>query len=475
MRTRWLKSLAVILAVLTATHASGQESVPSVTLERRIFSSFRDGEYDTAVRLIEQYLAEHPHHPIMLYNAACAYSLMGEPDRSTSYLIRAVRAGFRDLDQIVGDPDLEAIREHPKYQVVIQRLQRRAARRADNALDLWKATYGTEHYRYERDEQRRIAYATALDAVSHREMRQMLQREADHLQSTLFDVEPRSYLLIAVPTPSDGDRIFNADNIGGIYEHARRRLIARDIGGALRHEFVHALHYVHMDQLRQRHPLWIQEGLASLYEDYTLHDDGTIQFLPNERHNIVKNRARAGRLMKWKNLFVITDDRFMARAGHLYPQVRSIFEFVADQGKLTPWYEYLVANFREDATGGKAFELCFDMPLDEIERAWRRWLTTRPKIDTTIGPGDASLGIQSRPNGSNDGVVIESMLPGSAARRSQLRVGDVIVSIDGEPTRTLAELQAIIGSKRVGDRVRVRARRAGDYLTVVVTLRPLRY
>ena len=165
----------------------------------------------------------------------------------------------------------------------------------------------------------------------------------------------------------------------------------------------------------------------------------------------------------------------MARAGQLYPQVRSIFEFVADQGKLTQWYEYFVANFREDATGGKAFELCFDMPLDEIERAWRQWLTTRPKIDTTINPGDASLGIQSRPNGSNDGVVIDSMLPGSAARRSQLRVGDVIVSIDGEPARSLAELQAIIGSKQVGDRVRVRARRAGAYLTVVVTLRPLRW
>ena len=72
-------------------------------------------------------------------------------------------------------------------------------------------------------------------------------------------------------------------------------------------------------------------------------------------------------------------------------------------------------------------------------------------------------------------MLIESLLPGSAARRSQLRVGDIIVSIDSEPARTLAELQAIIGSKQVGDRVRVRARRAGAYLTVVVTLRPLRY
>ncbi|NIM60902.1 MAG: hypothetical protein GTO30_04390, partial [Acidobacteria bacterium] len=52
---------------------------------------------------------------------------------------------------------------------------------------------------------------------------------------------------------------------GGIYEHERRRLIARDIGASLRHELTHAYHYADMDRLGQRHPLWVQEGIATLY------------------------------------------------------------------------------------------------------------------------------------------------------------------------------------------------------------------
>lgn len=475
MRIRCLKGLVILLGVLSCAivHAQ-QEGRSAPALERRILNSFADGDYEAAIGLIEPYLAEHPNDVVMLYNAACAYCLLDQPERGATYLLRSVRSGFRDLDQIVNDADLDSIRDHPKYKVVVERLQSRAARRADDALNLWRSTYGTEHYRYERDEERHIAYATALDRVSHDEMRQMLQEEADHLKATLFDVEMRSYVLIAVPTPRDGDRILDADNIGGIYEHSRRRLIARDIGGALRHEFVHVLHYAHMDRLRQRHPLWIQEGLASLFEDYTLNGDGTIKFHPNERHNVIKNRARRGRLMKWKRLFIIEDDRFMARAGQLYPQVRSIFEFVADQGKLAQWYKSFIKNYPEDRTGAMAFEECFDMPLEEIESAWRIWLAARPMIDTTIDPGDASLGIRNGRNGSNDGVRIGSMLRGSAARRSQLRVGDVIVSIDGRPTRSMTELQAMIAQRRVGDRVRVRARRGTQYLTVVVTLQALR-
>ncbi|MHC4273436.1 MAG: PDZ domain-containing protein, partial [Planctomycetota bacterium] len=82
-------------------------------------------------------------------------------------------------------------------------------------------------------------------------------------------------------------------------------------------------------------------------------------------------------------------------------------------------------------------------------------------------------GIESSLHSSNDGVLIADVLPGSAADAGSLEVGDVIVAVDGEPTRSLTELQTIIATKRVGDRVRVRARRDGDYFTVVVRLRPL--
>ena len=58
-----------------------------------------------------------------------------------------------------------------------------------------------------------------------------------------------------------------------------------------------------MERRDQHHRLWVQEGLAALYEDFKIAEDGSIRFLPNERHNIARNRAKAGRLMRWSKLF----------------------------------------------------------------------------------------------------------------------------------------------------------------------------
>jgi hypothetical protein len=463
----------ITVLALAAILAGPTLAAPS-SLERSIYQSFLDGDFPRAARLLETHLEEFPNDPVMLYNAACVYCHLKQPDRAASYLRRAVDAGLSDLGQIAGDPDLEPIRDHPIYRSLIRRLQRAANGGAAEALERWRSYYGDDHYLYDHDEKRRIAYATALDRTSHQEMRRMIEQQADQMEQALFEPSPDSYLLIAVPTPRDARRLFNNnDQAGGIYEHDKRRLIARDIGSSLRHELVHALHYAHMDRVGQRHPLWIQEGLATLYEACVLDDGPTAVFLPNERHNIVKGLALADRLIRWRELFELSDDEFMAKAGQLYPQVRSIFEFLADQGKLSCWYAALVENFRQDPTGARAFQMCFNQPLAEVERQWRRWITTRPKVDVAIDKGDAALGIESHLHSSNDGVLITDLLPGSAAAGSSLEVGDVIVAVDGKPTRSLTELQTIIAAKEVGDLVTVRVRRDGDYFTVVVKLRPL--
>ena len=465
--------LVVALASALTVAAAAAEASRPAELEPLIYQSYFRGDYDRAAELIEQYLQAVPHDPVMLYNAACVYSLRGERARAASALFRAVKAGWSDLDQIVREPALESLRNHPTYLAVVERLEPRESQYAYGALHRWRNTYGQEQYRYETDQARGIAYATALDPTSHREMRQMLELEADHLRQTLLGTSPRPFFLIAVPTPQDADRLFRHDHIGGLYDHSKRELVARDIGGSLRHEFVHALHYAHMDALDQQHPLWVQEGLASLYEDYVFDEDGSIVFVANERHNFAKGLASVGWLTRWSDLFEMSDDRFMAKAIHHYPQVRSIFEFLADKGKLTCWYQALIEHFDDDPTGAKAFTECFGMSVVEVESAWRRWLAARPGIDTSIDAGDAALGIESRPNARNDGVLITRLLPRSAAARAQLSPGDVIVAVDAKPTRSLPELQAIIAAKRVGDTVRIRARRDGNYFAVVVSLQPL--
>ena len=462
-----------VTLLLAGLLAGGAVASGTRSLQQQIYRSVLEGDYARASGLVQQYLRLTPNDPVMLYNAACIYCRLGETDRGASALRRAVNAGLVDLDQIERDPDLAPIRDHPTYKAVISRLEQTAANKARDALGHWRTLYGTDHYRYRRDEDRRIAYATALDPTSQAEMRRMIERQIDYLQASLFDVSPATVLLIAVPTPSDGRKLFKNEQTGGIYEHDKRRLISRDTGSSLRHELVHAYHYLHMDQLGQRHPLWIQEGLAALHESYVLGDNVTITYLPNERHNVVLGLAKAGRLTPWSTVFRASDDEFMNHASRHYPQVRSIFEFIADQDKLACWYDALIEHYEDDRTGALAFRACFNLPLDDIERAWRRWLIHRPPVDLSIESGDASLGIETRLRGSNDGVLITRVLPGSAAAASGLEVGDVIVAVDDRPTRSLTELQRIIASRTIGESVSIRARRSREYFNAVVTLQPL--
>jgi serine protease Do len=53
------------------------------------------------------------------------------------------------------------------------------------------------------------------------------------------------------------------------------------------------------------------------------------------------------------------------------------------------------------------------------------------------------------------GAEIVSVMPGTAAAAAGLRLGDVIVRIEGEPIHTVAELQARVARFRPGDRIRV--------------------
>ena len=463
--------MTVLVAALLTTAVAA--SAPSA-LEQQIYRSVLAGDYPRAAELVETFLRHAPHHPAMLYNAACIYSRLGQIDRGASSLRRAVEAGLTDLGQIERDADLVPLRDHPVYKAVIRRLTTHASNKARDAISHWRRLYGDEQYRYSRDEDRRIAYATALDRTSHEEMRRMIERQVDYLQASIFDTSPATFLLIAIPTPSDARQLFNNEHTGGIYEHVKRRVISRDTGSSLRHELVHAYHYAHMDRLGQRHPLWIQEGLAALHESYVIDDDGTITYLPNERHDIVRGLVKAGRLRPWKRLFGMADEDFMDHAKQHYPQVRSIFEFIADQGKLQCWYDALVEFYEDDRSGELAFNACFDRPLGDIERAWRRWVLDRPPLDIFIQIGDAALGIESNLRASNDGVLITRVIPGLSGANAGLRVGDVIVAVDDQSTRSLSELQTIIAGKKVGESVSIRARRRHEYFTVVVLLQPYR-
>jgi tetratricopeptide (TPR) repeat protein len=444
------------------------------SVERQVLRAFDQGEYERAITVLQRYLEESPNDPVMLYNLACAHARLGDADSAATALHRAFKNGFDNINHMRTDPDLVSLRAHPIYREILDAADRVANRKSQSALEQWRDAYGPENYRYETDERHRIHYATALDDVSHREMREMLERQADQMAKSLFGDMQDHYVLIAVPTPEDSDKFFNGDrSIGGMYQHGLRRLVARDIGNSLRHEYFHALHYGHMEKLNQPHALWVQEGLACLYEDYDLGEDGTITFLPNDRQLVVKGRARSGRLPKWNDMFALNAEQFMDKALQHYPVARSIFEYIAAQDKLKIWYDAYVTHFHEDRTGARAFEVAFEKPVEQVEREWRRWVIDQPTIELGIRPERAALGIRTSDNSSNDGVVVTDVIRGSAAAEAGVRKGDVIVALNDQPTRSIRDMHKIIAAHDSGDHVQVRARRNGAYFTFTVVLRPM--
>ncbi|MCA9291798.1 MAG: PDZ domain-containing protein [Phycisphaerales bacterium] len=478
MRTRTVHVVMTLLvAALTVSAIGAPVPVPG---RDEIFRSFFAREFTKAAMQIDRFLEANPNDHLMMYNGACARAQLGRLDEAGAYLLRAVKAGFRDFDEMRRDPDLAPMHGHDVYEAILE-----AAARVGNApapgrgrggdaasaRAVWAHEFGTETYRYVEDTDRHLVYAIALDDVSFLEMRTMLEREADHLESTLFGGPPSYEVLIAIPTPADAERLFDHPRVGGIYEHSKRRLIARNIGGSLRHEFFHLMHYGHMERVHQRHALWIQEGMASLYEDYEFTPAGAIRFLANERHNVVRQEAADGSLPRWDALFAMSEDRFMVRATSLYPMARSIFRFVADEGLLETWYGRYVTNFGIDPTGRVAFEEAFGTSIDEVERKWRAWVRRQPLVDTVIARNDGALGVTLAAAQSNDGIVIARVLERSGAAEAGLTSGDIIVAIDDRSTRSPNELLTIIAAHRAGDTVRVRIRRGMDYRDIPVQLR----
>ncbi|MBM4112377.1 MAG: PDZ domain-containing protein, partial [Phycisphaerae bacterium] len=425
------------------------------------------GDWPKAWSIVKAFLDKHPDDALMNFNAACVKSQLGDLDAAFAHLDRAIDFGFADLGSAAGDPDLAPMRDDSRWPALRARLAAKdapASRRSQlgqNAFDAWKKKYGDRRYTYLEDDARKLRYAVALDDTSCTQMRQMLDRQCDWCISQFFESGPNDPVLIAIPHPLDFKDFFDGPNLAGVYEHGHRRLVSRDTGASLRHEFVHLLHWGHMDRIRQVHPVWIQEGLASLFEDYEWDDHGNPAFRPNIRHNLARGAAVHGNAPPWPRFFATSYAAFMNKAELNYALSRSIFEFMAERGRLQAWYRDYTAGFERDPSGAKAIEQVFGRPLAEVEKEWRRWVASRGTIKDSVSPEDAIMGIQAE--NSNDGVKITRVLRRTPAANAGLRVGDVIVKIGDETVRSLEEMVIALGRRTRGDPIEVGYRRRGEY------------
>ena len=66
--------------------------------------------------------------PIVRYNLACTYSLLGRVDEAITTLEQAVALGYHDSTHLQRDPDLDSIRRDPRYLAIVERVKREQVR-----------------------------------------------------------------------------------------------------------------------------------------------------------------------------------------------------------------------------------------------------------------------------------------------------------------------------------------------------------
>jgi tetratricopeptide (TPR) repeat protein len=67
-------------------------------------------------------IAADPDDPMLLYNVACNYAVLGKNDDALSTLEQAVDRGYGDKEWMEHDSDLEPLRSTPRYQAILKTL-----------------------------------------------------------------------------------------------------------------------------------------------------------------------------------------------------------------------------------------------------------------------------------------------------------------------------------------------------------------
>ncbi len=146
--------------------------------------------------------------------------------------------------------------------------------------------------------------------------------------------------------------------------------------GTLTHEIIHPL----VEADFPGAPVWIDEGIASLFEAPLLPRPGEIHGaknwrLPRLRAALLSRKERDS--TRLDALFGMTDDVFRGQDEDLhYAMARYACKWLDDRGKLWDFYRAWRGNLATDPSGDKAFGRALGMSPAEANEAWTAWVKT---------------------------------------------------------------------------------------------------
>ncbi|MGY8564955.1 DegQ family serine endoprotease [Paracidovorax citrulli] len=121
---------------------------------------------------------------------------------------------------------------------------------------------------------------------------------------------------------------------------------------------------------------------------------------------------------------------------------------------------------------GISFAIPIDLAMGAVEQIKKNGRVSRGQLGAIVGAitGDVAQGFNLP---DSRGALVNELVPGSAAARSGLEVGDVIRSVNGTPINTFSDLPPLIGAQAPGSKVRLGVLREGKEREITATLTEL--
>ncbi|WP_312327631.1 DegQ family serine endoprotease [Stenotrophomonas sp.] len=121
---------------------------------------------------------------------------------------------------------------------------------------------------------------------------------------------------------------------------------------------------------------------------------------------------------------------------------------------------------------GISFAIPIDLAMGAVEQIKKNGRVSRGQLGAVVGAitGDVAQGFNLP---DSRGALVNELVPGSAAAKSGLEVGDVIRSVNGTPINTFSDLPPLIGAQAPGSKVRLGVLRDGREREITATLTEL--
>lgn len=244
---------------------------------------------------------------------------------------------------------------------------------------------------------------------------------------------------------------------GAYYSPAKKLLVGYYDEFTMRNFFAHEGMHQFTDVTSKNFmslPFWFIEGVAdcignSIVKDKKLYMCVKTGVIARMRLPLIQEAIRSNRAYKWKDLFALGQQKFMADAALCYAQSWSICHFLMTYPNYEDKTQQIPnGSFRKNFAiyyetlrkGGKnhqqAWDEAFkDFPTDKLEEMWRAYVM---KMDSGKFLGFNGKEIEDAESDALSlgekfaGIKVEFVAKDGVAEKSGMQVGDIIVRFDGK-------------------------------------------